>query len=203
MNSWTLKQLRALVLSDLSGHIPRNYFDQNIESLNLNDFFQSNEYLSFENNWGYLAVKIGKKLYFQPQIDLSPRQVAACELLMNLGMLAIATVSLNACEQIQQKALEKNIPDGNARNVATKLKHEDIPVFHNNIRAALEQYLRHLSIDEARPYVSLLGINTKQEVAEINMLQKPTEDIIELKPNFMGVGINLNALWRKIFKDKT
>ena len=28
------------------------------------------------------------------------------------------------------------------------------------------------------------------------------EDIIELKPNFMGLGINLNALWRYLKKKK-
>lgn len=30
-----------------------------------------------------------------------------------------------------------------------------------------------------------------------------SEDIIVLKPNFMGLGLNLNALWRKWFSKKT
>lgn len=30
-----------------------------------------------------------------------------------------------------------------------------------------------------------------------------TEDVIEAKPNFMGFGLNLNALWRKIRGNKT
>jgi len=29
---------------------------------------------------------------------------------------------------------------------------------------------------------------------------KPHEDILELKPNFMGFGINLNAAWRRLFR---
>lgn len=29
------------------------------------------------------------------------------------------------------------------------------------------------------------------------------EDIIDLKPNFMGLGINLNALFRKLFRKRT
>lgn len=29
--------------------------------------------------------------------------------------------------------------------------------------------------------------------------ERQLEDILELRPNFMGLGINLNALWRKYF----
>lgn len=32
---------------------------------------------------------------------------------------------------------------------------------------------------------------------------KSEEEIVELKPNFMGVGINLRALWRRIKFKKT
>jgi|SRR5690554_4939475 len=31
----------------------------------------------------------------------------------------------------------------------------------------------------------------------------PAEDVIDVKPNFMGVGLNLNALFRKLFNKKT
>ncbi len=31
----------------------------------------------------------------------------------------------------------------------------------------------------------------------------PVEDVIDVKPNFMGVGLNLNALFRKFFSKKT
>ena len=36
-------------------------------------------------------------------------------------------------------------------------------------------------------------------------LQQPqsTEDVIDLKPNFFGLGVNLNALWRKLRRGKT
>lgn len=34
---------------------------------------------------------------------------------------------------------------------------------------------------------------------EQKTLQSAKEDIVELKPNFMGLGLNLNALWRKLF----
>ena len=38
-----------------------------------------------------------------------------------------------------------------------------------------------------------------EAVAKSNQAQKENEDIIDLKPNFMGLGLNLNALWRKFF----
>lgn len=201
MNSWTLKQLRALVLSDLNAFIPKDYFNQKIESLWLNNSFISNEYLSFENQWGYLAAKLGHKLYFHTSTNLSPRQVAASEVLMNLGMLASAEVSLSACEQIQTKAMDKKIDDGNAGNVAAQLRTESIPNLQENIRGSLEQYLHHLPHEETRPYVSL-GKNEEQNAVIASPHRQTTEDVIELKPNFMGIGINLNALWRKVIKDR-
>ncbi|ENM3890184.1 hypothetical protein Q9F25_003397 [Vibrio cholerae] len=32
---------------------------------------------------------------------------------------------------------------------------------------------------------------------------EPEEDIVDLKPNFMGIGINLNALLRRLFGKRT
>lgn len=203
MNSWILRQLRALLLSDLKGHIPKNYFNQKIIGLQLNSSFKSHEYLSFESQWGYLAAKLGQKLHFQPPTDLTPRQVAASETLMSLGMLASSEAALSACEQIQNKALEMKIADGNAGNVAAQLKNEAIPTFQNNIRGALQQYLHHLTAEEARPYVSLVTGDSKEETKKISARQIPVEDIVEIKPNFMGIGLNLNALWRKLFNEQT
>lgn len=39
------------------------------------------------------------------------------------------------------------------------------------------------------------GVNSKEPKSE--------EKIVELKPNFMGIGINLRALWEKIRFKKT
>ncbi len=30
-----------------------------------------------------------------------------------------------------------------------------------------------------------------------------SEDVIDIKPNFFGLGVNLNALWRKVMRGKT
>ena len=199
MDSWVIKQLRAFVLSELKGHISENYFDQRLENLELNKSFKDHEYLSFENQWGYLAAKLGKKLYFEPPVDLTPRQIAASELLMNLGMLACSEAALRACEQIHKQALEKGIPDGNSGNVAAQLKNDHIPTFQNNIKGGLEQFLLHLTPEEAKPYVSLLSEGRQHKSAT----PQAPEDIIDVKPNFMGIGINFNALWRKLFNGKT
>ena len=198
MDSWVLKQLRAFVLSELKGHIPKDYFDQKLENLELNKIFKSHEYLSFENQWGYLATKLGKKLYFESPIDLTPRQIAASELLMNLGMLASSEASLSACEQIHKIALEKGIPDGNSGNVAAQLKNDHIPTFQDNIKGALEQYLLHLTPEESKPYISLLPEGSQQK----SVTPQSSDDIIDVKPNFMGIGINFNALWRMLFNKK-
>lgn len=43
----------------------------------------------------------------------------------------------------------------------------------------------------------------KNEVNTTNEPQKLKDDIVELKPNFMGFGLNLRALWQKCFRKCT
>ncbi|OXX51429.1 hypothetical protein B9J80_14005 [Vibrio sp. V12_P9A6T4] len=193
MDEWVLKQLRAQVISDLKNHISTGYFSQNLESMAFSDAFKNHEYLSIENKWGYLAAKVGKKIYFDQSENLLPRELAACDVLMNLGFLASSKACLNVCEQIEQKAIENGVSDGNSGKVANQFKNQHIPTYHMNIKGALEQYLQHLSEEEAKPYLSLLS-----EVSR-HRTHKPqiTEDILEIKPNFMGIGLNLNALLRR------
>ena len=38
-----------------------------------------------------------------------------------------------------------------------------------------------------------------KQAAETKSASSPDEDILDLKPNVMGIGFNLNALWRKWF----
>lgn len=118
---------------------------------------------------------------------------------MNLGMLASSETSLSACEQIHKKALEKGIPDGNSGKVAAQLKNDHIPTFQNNIKGALEQYLLHLTPEEAKPYVSLL----QEGMLQKSVTLQSSDDIFDIKPNWMGIGLNFNVLWRKLFNKKT
>lgn len=48
------------------------------------------------------------------------------------------------------------------------------------------------------------GFKAKGNEAGVNSKEpKSEEEIVELKPNFMGIGINLRALWEKIRFKKT
>lgn len=183
MDSWVLKQLRALVLTDLKNYIPENYFESAPESLKYNSSFVASEYLSFELRWGKLAAELGKKLYFQPPITLTARQISASELLMHLGVLASAESALSVTEQLSNKAAASNIPDGNSRNVASQLKSSVVPTFKSNISGALEQYIHHLTYDEAKPYISLLE-ETKQ--GEFKLMNKIDSKIINNNINVSG-----------------
>ena len=48
------------------------------------------------------------------------------------------------------------------------------------------------------------GLKAKGNEAGVNPeAPNSSEEIVELKPNFMGFGINIRALWRKIICKKT
>ncbi|MCH2177062.1 MAG: hypothetical protein MK193_15170 [Lentisphaeria bacterium] len=48
------------------------------------------------------------------------------------------------------------------------------------------------------------GLKAKNnEAGQEVKTQIPNEDVLELKPNFMGFGINLRSLWRKFVSKKT
>jgi hypothetical protein len=118
MDRWIFKQLRAQVLGDLQGYIEVGYFDENLEQFKLLDTIKSHKYLSSELHWGYQAGKLVNKLHFWSNKELSPRQISASEVLMNLGMLASAEAAYAACEYLSNKANELKVYDGNAGFVA-------------------------------------------------------------------------------------
>ncbi|TVQ96593.1 MAG: hypothetical protein EA399_15725 [Desulfovibrionales bacterium] len=61
----------------------------------------------------------------------------------------------------------------------------------NIIKGALTQYLSYLGTDEANPFRSLL--ETDYDLKPSRRRGPGFHEIIELKPNFYGVGLNLNA----------
>lgn len=199
MDSWILKQLRALVLTDLNGFIPQGYFELEAENLKLHSSLESNEYLSSELQWGKLATELGRKLYFHTPVGLTARQVSASELLMNLGMLAASEAMLSATEQISSKALALNIPDGNSGNVASQLKTDHIPTFQNNISGALEQYLKHLTYEESKPYTPLLSESKQHEIKLMNEnTSKTTNNTINVYGSVDG---NIQAGESNVFSE--
>ena len=48
------------------------------------------------------------------------------------------------------------------------------------------------------------GFKAKNNEANVpSHKEDPQEDVVELKPNFMGLGLNLNALFRRLFRKRT
>jgi len=123
---------------------------------------------------------------------MTARQVAASEVLMNLGMLASSEAVLAIAQQLSQRAAELKIPDGNTGKVAKQVETEHIPTFEENIKGALTQYLSYLGTDEANPFRSL--IETDCDLKTSRRSGPGFNEIVELKPNLHGIGLNLNAV---------
>jgi hypothetical protein len=156
MDWWIMKQLRAMVLTDLREFIPDGYFESDVEKFKLHHEIKNSDHFSRELRWGYLATKLGKELFFESTIIMSPQQVSACEVLMNLGMLTASEAAQKVTMQLSKDAAEKNISDGNAGAVAEQLEQQQIPTLTNNVVGALYQYLRYLPPHEAEPFRPLL-----------------------------------------------
>lgn len=161
MNHWIERQLRSRVLSDLDKLIPERYFERDKEKFTLNKNIDGSGFLSNELRWGYLAAVIGKKLYFDTEILMSPRQKSASEVLMNLGMYVGAKTAETSCIKVTEIAKNLNIQDGNAADVARKLQGEQVPALKENVHGALARYLTHLSHEEANPFRPLLLLDNQ------------------------------------------
>lgn len=164
MSWWVEDQLKAALLTDLRPIIPEGYFELESNKLQLNASLDKTGHLSKELSWGTAAGRLGHSTYFKNTAIIAPRLLSAADVLMNLGMLVAARASHQACSNVKARADSLKVFDGNAEKVARQLKEEQIPQLELNVRGALTQYLRHLSKEEAAPYLSMLK----------------TEDLIEL-----------------------
>lgn len=164
MSWWVEDQLKAALLTDLRPIIPEGYFELESNKLQLDASLDKTGQLSKELSWGTAAGRLGHSTYFKNTAIIAPRQLSAADVLMNLGMLVAARASHQACSNVKARADSLKVFDGNAEKVALQLKEEQIPQLELNVRGALTQYFRHLSKEEAAPYLSMLK----------------TEDLIEL-----------------------
>ena len=163
MDWWIVKQLRAMILTELCDFVPHGYFESEVERFKLHDGIKNSGHFSRELKWGYLAGDLGRKLFFESTAIMSARQVSACEVLMNLGMLACTEAAQGATTQLSKDAEVKGVSDGNAGAVAKQLGDQNIPTLSNNIRSALKQYLRYLTPIEAEPFLPLFdSLSTPQ-----------------------------------------
>jgi len=146
-----------MVVTDLGALIPGDYFEREIDKFAIDRTIDKSGLLSEELRWGYLAGVIGKKLFFDNSSLMTARQKSASELLMNLGILAVAEATHMSCLSVRDIADENGVFDENAGEVASQINSEQIPVLKNNVRGALMQYLKHLSREEANPFLELLS----------------------------------------------
>lgn len=182
MNWWTQKQLRSMLMTDLSNLIPSGYFDSKTDTFALNAAIANSGHISNEMRWGYLAGILGKNLFFDNETQMTARQKSAAEVLMNLGMYVGATAAQQSCNALTELADKKGVPDGNAKLVALQIQNQQLPVLSDNVNASLTQYLRHLSEVEAEPFSSLLhevkSIKYKLKTSWLNKLT--TANIIKI-----------------------
>lgn len=156
MDWWILKQLRAMILTDLRDFVPQSYFESEVEKFKLDDRITGADHFSHELRWGYLAGDLGRRLFFKSTAIMSARQVSASEVLMNLGMLVSAEAARGVTTQLSKDAGLKGVADGNAGVVAKQLEDQQIPTLTNNVKGALKQYLRYFTPLEAAPFLPLL-----------------------------------------------
>lgn len=153
---WIIKQLRSMVLTDLRDFMPEDYFSNETETFRLHDGLANAAHYSTEMRWGYLARRLGQKLFFHSTVIMTARQTSAAEVLMNLGLLAAAEAAQGVSHQLSLDAKAKGVSDGNAVAVEEQLRKESIPTLVNNVRGALKQYLRYFTSFESEPFSPLL-----------------------------------------------
>lgn len=168
---WVVKQLRAMVLTDLRELIPKDYLEGDVEKFRLQFEFENSAHYSRELRWGYWAADLGRKLFFESNSMMTPRQMSASEMLMHLGMLAGAEAAQGATAQLSKTAAAKGFPDSGAERVAEKLRLEHVPTLRNNVTEGLKQYFLHLTPFEAKPFLSLLGPDYTPKQGTLSMTQ--------------------------------
>jgi hypothetical protein len=177
MSWWVENQLKAALLTDLKPIIPEGYFELESNKLQLDASLDKTGYLSKELSWGTAAHKFGHNTHFKSTAIITPRQLSAAEVLMNIGMLVAARASQQACSNVKVRADSLKVFDGNAEKVALQIKEEQIPQFELNVRGALTQYLRHLSKEEAAPYLSMLKM---EDLIELGLKVRMRDKVLSL-----------------------
>lgn len=168
MDWWIVKQLRAMILTDLRDFVPPGYFESEAENFKLDSGITGSDYFSHELKWGYLAGDLGRRLFFESTAIMSARQVSASEVLMNLGMLAGAEAAQGVTTRLLEMAEVKGVSDGNSGAVAKQLEDQQIPTLSNNVSGALKQYLRYLTPLEAAPFLPLLGLSSTHQAQGVS-----------------------------------
>ncbi len=206
MDWWIVKQLRAMILTDLRDFVPQGYFESEAEKFKLHHGIKNSDHFSRELRWGYLAGKLGKRLFFESTAIMSARQVSASEVLMHLGILASAEAAHGVTMQLSKDVEEKGVSDCNTGAVAEQHGHQYIPTLSNNVMCALEQYLRYLTPPEAEPFFPLIitmkyPINLDRYSNRILSFENLKEVVNELLNQFKDLLEN-KGLWKQLWDDE-
>ena len=191
MSWWVEDQLKAALLTDLRPIIPEGYFELESNKLQLDASLDKTGHLSKELSWGTAAGRLGHSTYFKNTAIIAPRQLSAADVLMKLGMLVAARASHQACSNVKARADSLKVFDGNAEKVALQLKEEQIPQLELNVRGALTQYLRHLSKEEAAPYLSMLKT---EDLIELGLIVRTRDKVLSWAAKNLGAIVTALAI---------
>jgi hypothetical protein len=156
MDWWTIKQLRAFVISDISEFINPIEFEKIPDEHKIRSNVPNYQHFTQELHWAKFAATTGKHLFFSPTLGMSARQISASDVLMNMGLLTSAETMYKMLTQLCNDAAKARRSAGNSRDIRDQLKREHIPVFQENMRGALSQYFLYLTDVEKAPFVQLL-----------------------------------------------
>jgi hypothetical protein len=183
VNWWVENQLRAALLTDLKSLIPEDYFELESNQLMVNKGLDKSGHLSKELSWGHAAGKLGLGIYFNNKAIITHRQLSAAEVLINIGMLVAAKAQQEACSNLKNYADALEVFDHNAGKISLQLKKEHIPQFELNLRGSLIQYVRHLSKEEAAPFLSLFQ---EQDLIELGLKVRIRDKVLSVLMKNLG-----------------
>ncbi|AKH38223.1 MULTISPECIES: hypothetical protein [Nitrosomonas] len=169
----TLIKLRAQVLCDIKEFIPEGYFTKK-KSINLLDGWargvrSTKERIvtiksepEIQKTWGDYALEVGNELFYNLQATiLTPRQLAASELLMYLGFHFLAL------EGGSEPCIDQAV---------------------NKLHDSITKYFDHLKEEEAKPFLPLLSDEQKQPT--LNRTINPPIKTNKLRSNTLDPAID-------------
>lgn len=133
MDHWDFKIIRAAVLHDIREFIPAHHYQNTATDV----------------QQGVTDGMLGKELFFATNPEMSPRQYAASELLMWIGMRGAnnATLSVLIDSKLQENSEFKAAYSQLVENEKQLMK---------DMLVSLRRYILHLSYNEACPLLSFI-----------------------------------------------
>lgn len=142
MDHWVLRQIRAMVLTDLKAFIPEGHFEKRIERIWLTNV-KNADYHNENFQWGYKAFDLRKLVLFPPN-GMTSRQVSAADVLMNMGLFSLTETAKRVTEDLSAQYKAKGLPDCAAKGVHER-NQANLDSAERDLTAALKGYRLHLN----------------------------------------------------------